>query len=109
MPDPVTPKPWVLVASAEAIACLTPLIEAHQQGGAVQAIALQSGVPIPKTDWQDAAAILWVDAERRSPRTGLPGWCLPGPGGQKIPVGWLPNAPEYLATYAQAAATLWQR
>ncbi|MGB3199682.1 MAG: C25 family cysteine peptidase [Nodosilinea sp.] len=102
-------KPWVLVASAEAIARLTPLIEAHQKVGPVRAIAVPSGVSTPKTVWQDAAALLWVDAERRSPRTGLPRWYLPGPGGEKIPVGWLPNAPEHLSTYAQAAASLWQR
>lgn len=109
MADPATSKPWVLVASAEAIALLAPLVEAHQQVGPVRAIALQPGVPLPKTAWQDAAAILWVDPERHSPRTGLPSWFLPGPKGQKIPVGWLPNAPEHLSTYAQIAATLWQR
>jgi hypothetical protein len=77
--------------------------------GEVRVIRAHPGVSVHKKGWKNASAILWVDTERHSPRTGVPGWFTRGLSGEKIPIGWLPNKPEYLATYAQAASTLWQR
>jgi Peptidase family C25 len=101
--------PWTLIAPETAISQLTPLIDIHHQVGSVRIIPANPGAIIPKTAWQDAANILWVDSARHSPRTGVSGCFLRGLNGHKIPIGWLPNCPERLSTYAQAATAIWQR
>lgn len=112
MPD--TPRSWVLIGSETAIQPLAPLIEAHQVSQPVRLIQIDPNEAISIDRLQalalpDTASILWIGPPHQSPRTAVPGLFLTAHDGRKIPIGWLPNLPDRLAIYAQAAATVVSR
>ena len=58
---------------------------------------------------RDIAAVLVIGDARRSPRHGLPGLFLHDDTGRRVPAGWLPNLPQRLGAFAQAAAKVVKR
>ena len=120
MPNPT--RSWVLIGSETAIAQLAPLIAAHQVSQPVRIISyagsdaissdrLQDCLPNSrlKDQLHDASSILWIGPPHQSPRTAVPGLFVTAEDGRKIPIGWLPNLPDRLAHYAQAAAAVVNR
>ena len=58
---------------------------------------------------ESAAGLLLVGDRRRSPRHALPGIFARAPSGRRVPIGWLPEVPERLGAYAEAAASVVRR
>ena len=121
---PSTPDTWLVVGSAPALAALKPLCDAHRKQrpvrvlpaddtqpdalsaiGAHGALAPLDGYP----ELRDVAAVLVVGEARRPPRHGLPGLFLHDDTGRRVPAGWLPDVPQRLGDFAQAAAKVVRR
>jgi hypothetical protein len=95
----------VVAGRAEALARLTPLIEAHRARRPVRIL----GPEYAPSDLDGAAAVLVVGDARLSPRRALPGVFLRASNGRHVPAGWLPDAGKRLQTYALAAAEVQRR
>lgn len=100
----------LLVAGpAPALEALTPLVEAHREGGREVVLCREPELTGPErlralAADSGAEALLVVGDRRRSPRTVVPGPALEA-GGRWIPVGWLPDAgAEAVAAFAEGAA-----
>lgn len=57
----------------------------------------------------EAAGVLFIGDRRRSPRHGLPGIFARDPSGRRVPIGWLPEVPERIEAFADAAARVVHR
>jgi hypothetical protein len=100
-PNGVAKRTWVLAGPAAALAHLAPMIEAHRRRRPVRLVVW----PQPIDPYlEDAAAIVLVGTARGTPGRSLPGVFLRSKGGAQIPVGWLPDVGERLASYALTAA-----
>ena len=123
---PSTPDTWLVLGSAPALAALKPLTDAHRKQRPVRVLSPRADDILPTElaalttigaltppggypELRDIAAVLVIGDARRSPRHGLPGLFLHDDTGRRVPVGWLPNLPQRLATYATAAVTVVKR
>ena len=100
-------RPWVLVAPTSALAPLAPLLAArarrqplHVIENGVEAVLANAAPCLPP----DTEAVLVIGPRRGTPRRGLAGLFWRDRDGQRVPVGWLPEAGAALANYAAAAA-----
>jgi hypothetical protein len=123
---PSTPDTWVVIGSPTALAALKPLCDAHRKQRPVRFLSRRAGDGLPTalnalgsldalpppgghSELRDVAAVLVVGDPRRSPRHGLPGLFLHDDTGRRVPAGWLPNLPQRLGAFAQAAAKVVRR
>lgn len=104
--------PWILAAPASAQASLAPLLAARaaRQEVRVLSASVDDVIEDPAAHLpENAAALLIVAPRRRGPHSALPGLWVPDAAGRRVPVGWLPDVPFGLATYAHAAARILDR
>lgn len=108
-----THRPYVVAGSAEALARLGPWLDARRARQPVVVLDERAGERLLASPRRrlprDTEAVLIVGPKRRSPATFLPGLFLDGPAGQRVPVGWLPDCGERIATFAQAAGRVLAR
>jgi hypothetical protein len=108
-----SPLTWVVVGPSAALEKLGPLVEARRLRqrvivlrDAVDAFLRDPAAHLPKVA---RSTVLVVGPPRRSPRTMLPGLFVRNSSGERVSIGWLPDAPESLDVFARAATRCLQR
>jgi len=107
-----SPSPWVIAATASALAELAPLLAARaaRQPVCVLKDQVDAALADPAACLpRGAEALLVVGNPRRGPRRALRGLWVGDASGKNVPVGWLPAETARLATYAVAAAKVLER